>query len=109
MINFIFLADPTVSIAEHVIFVEYGSDVQIRATTYTSSQSDFTIDWYHGGIAVNTTASNHYSVVREGIHVYTLSVSSVDPSRLGIYEVVVTVNGRNQSDIVQLMLPGKDI
>ena len=43
------------------------------------------------------------------LYVYTLNITNVDLSHLGSYEVVITVDGKRKSDVVELMLPGEPI
>ncbi len=94
-------------VAERILYVKHGSDVQIQAITYASGQDDVVIEWYHEGAVINTTDSGHFAVNREGLRVYTLNITDVDLSLLGSYKVVITVGGNEESDAVVLMLPGK--
>ena len=78
------------------------------ATVHSSSQTALQVDWYYQGVLLDPASDTRYSEgVTESGSVHFLSVMNVDSDVLGRYSVVVVVDGRNATDTVWLMFPGK--
>ena len=97
--------DPAIFIAEETLYAARGSTKQITAIVYSSGGSASQVDWYFQGMRLDPTSNPRYSV-EENEDVHSLSVMNVDSDVLGQYSAVVTANGRNATDTVQLSLPG---
>jgi hypothetical protein len=94
-------------ISDETIYVTANGPAEIRAAVYSSSDSSFTVAWYHEGLRINAATDTRYSVSAQGLTVHILTVTRVETALLGRYEAVVTAGGRNRSDTVQLAFFGE--
>ena len=99
-------ANPAVFISTKLKYVLPGDSSTLIATVYAFPQEDAIAEWYLNGQRINIDSDNRYSSNTDG-NQYTLQLRSVDASLLGEYEIVVTVQGQNSSDFVNLTFPGE--
>ncbi len=77
---------------------------------HSSSENPLSVAWFFQGMLLDTTNNPRYSVsVAESGSLQMLSVVNVNADVLGQYSVVVTVDGQNATDSVQLLHPGMAI
>ncbi len=94
-------------ISDEVRYTDQGNDIPISAAIFSSNLNALTVEWYHEDTLINTTNNPHYSINTDIVNrVSVLNIMNVDTDILGEYTILVYNEGRNESDSLQLVLPG---
>ena len=63
------------------------------------------VNWYHKGKLIDDISDERYTARSEG-DIYQLELNNVSSNELGKYEIVVSLNGVNATDTIQVRFPG---
>ena len=79
----------------------------LTARVFTSaSVANLTrVNWYHEGRRIDDVREERYTARSEG-DTYQLELNNVSNNELGKYEIVVSLNGVNATDAIQVRFPG---
>ena len=66
------------------------------------------VNWYHEGRLIVDINEERYTAKSDG-EIYQLELNSVSESELGRYEIVVSLNGVNATDTIQVRFPGMSL
>jgi hypothetical protein len=98
-----FPADPVIYIADEIIYAPENRQAEINASVYSSNTHR--LAWYHEGRLINVTSDTRYTVnSSQGFYLYTttLTITRLEATLLGRYDVTLTAGNVNHSDTVQL-------
>ena len=94
-------------IAEDTLYATTGSAVNVSATIHSSSQ--VAVLWYRDGSLLDPASDGAYSVTSDNSSHSVLTILNFGEDREGRYVVVVVnADGKNASDEVYVLFPGKD-
>ena len=86
-------------------YVLHGRSTALEARVLVSSPESAIVAWYHQGIPIDVASDTRYTTTTDG-NVYRLEVNSVSESEVGLYRIVVTLDGRSANDTIMLGFPG---
>ena len=78
----------------------------LEARVHASPSNMVDVRWYHEDRFIDDANDDRYTASSEG-DIYRLEVNEVSESELGRYTVVISLNGLNATDSVQLRFSGK--
>ena len=101
-------ANPVVIIQSEVQYVlpGPGSSATLEARVFASPPESAVVQWYHRGRLIDDATESLYAATSAGDS-YRLTVHGVSENEVGEYTIVVTLNGRNATDRITLLLTGK--
>lgn len=63
------------------------------------------VNWYHKGRLIDHINEERYRARSDG-EIYQLELNNVSENELGKYEILVSLNGMNVTDTIQVRFPG---
>ncbi len=94
-------------ISDEVRYTDQGNNIPISAAIFSSNLNALSVEWYHEDTLINTTNNPRFSINTDIVNrVSVLNIMNVDTDILGEYTILVYSEGRNESDSLQLVLPG---
>ena len=85
-------------------YVLPGNSTALEARVFASPAESATITWYHNERLINTSEVR-YRATSDG-DIYRLEVNNVTQNVVGLYRIVVSLNGMSANDTIMLSFPG---
>ncbi len=98
-------ANPAVIIQSNVQYVLSGSSTTLEARVFASPLNQAIVQWFHSGRLRNDATESSYTATSTG-DTYRLTVNGASENEVGEYTIVVTLDGRNATDSITLLIPG---
>ena len=99
-------ANPAVIIQSEVQYVLAGSSTTLEARVFASPPESAVVQWYHRGRLIDNVTESSYTATSAGDS-HRLTLHGVSENEVGEYTIVVTLDGRNATDRITLLLIGK--
>ena len=86
-------------------YVLRGRSTALEAKVFASPPESAIVMWYHQETLINAASDARYTTRTVG-DIYRLEVNSVSESEVGLYRIVVSLNGMSANDTIMLGFPG---
>ena len=98
-------ANPAVVIHSRFRYILPGNSTTLEARVFASPPDSATVRWYHKERLISPSTEVKYRATSTG-DIYQLEVTNIGQNEVGLYRIVVSLNGASANDTIMLSFPG---